>query len=392
LPEVDNIVVETLHSGFAIYRGADEKAVQYSPPTRLRRYDLILVDEGSQIEDHVGKKVYMAIKELPQKPFVLLAADFQQLNPISGGRFMWHLCCDCPTIELKTIYRTSDTALLDFLSVVRKSQPPKALLRDFFEGRQLVGDLSKAVAFGLAKSRDAGGLPFSWLCVTNKGARKVNSAAWSLLGITAADLQAGYASDPKIDSDQIILRKDLCIRLTRNLDKGRGFVNGAIGVVVDVLSPCVAVLRLTTGNLVLLHPVSCGGDGGFFLPCTYGYATTIRRAQGSSLAMGCIYFDHCYPPERGYGYVAASRFRTMAGLFHFGRLRRTDWLPVGPELPIEQVERGSSSCESTEFDEELRELDSAYDSDEDCTGAGLLSGHCTDDEGSSLLGMLCVDA
>ena len=248
---------------------------------------------------------------------------------------MWSLCCDIRTIELKTIYRTSDTALLDFLSVVRRSQPLKAVLRGFFQGRQLVGSLSTAVAFGLAQSAPHDGAIFSWLCVTNKGARKVNSAALFLLDITAADLAVGQASDPKIDIDAIILRKDLCIRLTRNLDKGRGFVNVAIGVVVDVLCPYVAILRLTTGNLVLLHPVSCGGDGGFFLPCTYGYATTIRRAQGSSLSMGCIYFDHCYPPERGYGYVAASRFRSMAGLFHYGRIRRTDWLPVGPEHAIE---------------------------------------------------------
>ncbi len=84
--EVDNSVVETLDSGFAIYRGADEKAVQFSPPTRLRRFVLISVDEGSKIEDHVGKKIYMAINGLPKKPFVCIAADFQQLNPISGAR------------------------------------------------------------------------------------------------------------------------------------------------------------------------------------------------------------------------------------------------------------------------------------------------------------------
>ena len=48
LPDVDNIVVETIHSGFAIQRQYD-KLVDYAPPSRLRRYDLILVDEASQI-------------------------------------------------------------------------------------------------------------------------------------------------------------------------------------------------------------------------------------------------------------------------------------------------------------------------------------------------------
>ena len=68
-PETDRIVVETIHSGFAIYRGADQSAVRYSPPTRLRRYDLILIDEASQIEDYVTDILYLAIQELPQKLF-----------------------------------------------------------------------------------------------------------------------------------------------------------------------------------------------------------------------------------------------------------------------------------------------------------------------------------
>ena len=364
LPDVDNIVVETLHSGFAIYRGADEASARYSPPTRLRRYDLFLVDEGSQIEDHVAKKVYMGIKELAQKPFVCIAADFQQLNPIAGGGFMRALCADIPCVELKTIYRTSDPELLSFLSIVRKEQPAKSLLRSFFRARLLSGSLRAAVAMGLRLSQEHDGMPFAWLCVTNKGASKVNEAALSLLDITEAELDSGYAPEPKIGGSKIILREGLCIRLTRNLDKPRGFVNGAIGVVMKTLCESVAILRLTTGNLVLLHPVSADGEGSF-LPCTYGYATTIRRAQGSSLGMGCVYFDHCYPPERGYGYVGASRFRAKEGLYHYGRLRRTDWLPVGKEKATEQTCRGDSSQESDEWDEEQRELDEAYASSDD---------------------------
>ena len=66
LPDVDNIVVETIHSGFAIQRQYD-KLVDYAPPSRLRRYDLILVDEASQIEDQVATLHLMGIQELPQK-------------------------------------------------------------------------------------------------------------------------------------------------------------------------------------------------------------------------------------------------------------------------------------------------------------------------------------
>ena len=64
----------------------DEKAVQHSPPTRLRRFDLILVDEGSQIKDHVAKKIYMGITELAQKPFVGIAPIVLLLRHSLGGK------------------------------------------------------------------------------------------------------------------------------------------------------------------------------------------------------------------------------------------------------------------------------------------------------------------
>ena len=43
------------------------------------------------------------------------------------------------------------------------------------------------------------------------------------------------------------------------------------------------------GNLVLVDPME--EDGAMVLPCCYGYATTIRRAQGASLEQGYIWFN-----------------------------------------------------------------------------------------------------
>ena len=152
---------------------------------------------------------------------------------------------------------------------------------------------------------------FCWLCVTNAGADSVNRAALSLLGVTDEQLSVGFPGDPKVQAGPIFVKEGLFLRLTRNLDKPRGFVNGALGEVVHKLSDAIFILRLTTGVLLLVHPVTVGEQT--FLPCAYGYATTIRKAQGQSLDLGCLYFNHCYPPERGYGYVGASRFRTRAG-------------------------------------------------------------------------------
>ena len=50
-------------------------------------------------------------------------------------------------------------------------------------------------------------------------------------------------------------------------------MNGALGTVRKVLSRHTFVLKLSRGGLVLVHPMSCDGEDGLFLPCVCGYAT-----------------------------------------------------------------------------------------------------------------------
>ena len=347
LPETDRLAVETVHSGFRISRRADEAAVRYAPPSRLRRYDLFLLDEASQLEDAVAGRLLQGVAELPQRPFFVMAADFQQLNPVQSGRGLMRRVYDAVRKEtMDSIHRTKDGALLVFCKRVRLEQPDRQEIEDFFLGRHWTHDLEWCVREGLIMGREQGCI-FAWLCVTNAGAEKVNAAALKVLGITPAAVADGYPCDPKIKGSNIVLVPGLQVRLTRNLDKDRGFVNGALGTVHEVLSRHTFILRLSSGGLVLVHPVSGDGDERLFLPCVYGYATTIRRAQGATLKLGCLYFDHSHPPERGYGYVGVSRFESQAGVYHFGRIRRTDWLPVGGSGdPREQVHRGDDSQSS----------------------------------------------
>ena len=72
-------MVETLHAGFSIARKSDSQTD--APPGRLRRYDLIFIDEASQNCDDIYDCLAMGIQELPQRPFV---AEFQQVAPIDS--------------------------------------------------------------------------------------------------------------------------------------------------------------------------------------------------------------------------------------------------------------------------------------------------------------------
>ena len=202
------------------------------------------------------------------------------------------------------------------------------------------------------------GYPFTWLTNTNKGTSEVCAAALSLMGISEDELSQGYLCDPTQKSDlRILARPGIVLRLTRNDDKQRGFVNGALCNVVEPLQGnAVFIARLIgTGNLVLVHPRE--EDGARFLPCVYGYATTIRRAQGASLDQGCLYFDHVKPAARGYGYVGTSRFKNRGGCHLYGKMRRTDFLPVG-EYEDEVLERGYDSVDSE--DDEGHSIENAF--------------------------------
>ena len=55
-------------------------------------------------------------------------------------------------------------------------------------------------------------------------------------GITEEQFKAGYPCDPTSKSKlRIVAVKGILIRLTRNFDKQRGFVNGAIAKVFEDL-------------------------------------------------------------------------------------------------------------------------------------------------------------
>ncbi|CAE7621665.1 Usp17lc [Symbiodinium sp. CCMP2592] len=350
-----NLTMETLHASFKVTRSADE---QYVPPGRLRSYDLIIFDEISQIDAHVWKILQTALAELYPQPFIVFVGDFQQLQPILG---VHQLQLDLerqaaqallPTIELQphAAARSTDPVMLDFLGVVRERQPSRQSLERFFDGRMFsknpVTAARQAKAFEIANEQT-----FTFLTVTNRGAYAMNMQSLKLdFPEAAASIEsgAGYPADSASGQDRILVEVGMRLRLTRNLDKDRGFVNGNLGIVKSKLRPDVFVVKTIQGVLILVHPVTIKGHK--FIPACYAYATTIRRAQGATLGAACLCFDR-RRPDRGYAYVGASRVKQHTHLFHMGPVRRTDWLPVNGNPDQEQI-LPSVLSESTYSDDE----------------------------------------
>ena len=65
--------------------------------------------------------------------------------------------------------------------------------------------------------------------------------------------------DPNAEGEAMVLQPGMRVRLTRNLDKDRGFVNGNTGVIEAVLSPQVFILKSLQGTRILVHPVTDNG-------------------------------------------------------------------------------------------------------------------------------------
>ena len=106
-----------------------------------------------------------------------IAADFQQLQQIHGGRnVMKQICETSEIVPLTVVHRTSDPLLLQYLAAVRTAQPTKRYLENAWQSKVWRPDLKKRVRQSSAIAETIG-KPFTWLTVTNKGASEVNSAA-----------------------------------------------------------------------------------------------------------------------------------------------------------------------------------------------------------------------
>ena len=242
LPEVDgieNITVDTIHGVLNYQRPGADKQVRWTPPTALRRMDLLLVDEGSQYDDREWSRFFSCVRELPHLPYVAVVADFQQLQPIVAGGLCKKHCALMETVELKTVYRCAgDQEHLLFQNRLRHTQPYRPMLEAYFGQRhwqRRQRSLEDCVREGMDIARKTG-KPFTWLTATNAGTSHVCEAALRVLEVPTAELERGYLCDPTSKSDlRIVAKPGILLRLTRNFDKVRGFVNGALAEVVESL-------------------------------------------------------------------------------------------------------------------------------------------------------------
>ena len=216
--------------------------------------------EVSQLDDHIFEILIQVLLELPQRPLVVFAGDLSQLQPVGSGGLIRSFLGndDLMHIHMETheFARSKDAVLLDFLSGARVRQPSKGAIREFFGSRHLGRDLPRAVAECRRISREAppgDRDPATWLTCTNAGAQKVNyeylRQCYDLDGATLESHPGAFRADPDYGVHKVVIQSGMWLRMTKNIDKDRGFCNGATGTVAFVLSdgisgPPVFIVRL----------------------------------------------------------------------------------------------------------------------------------------------------
>ena len=125
VPGVENIRIDTIQGVLGYKRPGKDGKVRWCPPSALRGIDLILMDEASQYEDQEWSRFFTSVSEQPHKPFTVVVADFQQLSPVVSGGLCEAFCKRMQTVELKTVYRTTDESQLLFLNRIRFVQPTR---------------------------------------------------------------------------------------------------------------------------------------------------------------------------------------------------------------------------------------------------------------------------
>ena len=336
---------------------------------RLRACERLIVDEISMVRSDILTEMdrRMRLAKDKDKPFggcqIVVCGDFHQLPPVVedqlvgeslyyyyGGVFAfeteaWRLAGFSTFVLKQQIRQAEDPPFLAMLNAIRENRPGIM---------QAIDNLNKQV-----KSREDG-IPA--LCCRREEVCAINQARLAALAGSAVRFHARVQILVSPDEEpiwkelhdlpcdeEIVLKRGCEVMVLRNLPGG--CVNGDRGVVESWTPDSVSVrlqynkqalsLRRVEwpiftycldmdGKLKIQHIASV-----WQFPLALGYATTIHKAQGSTLARAHIDIGRgCW--ESGQLYVALSRVRHLADLT---LERPVNYCDVAPTALVDRLNR-----------------------------------------------------
>lgn len=334
-PDLD---VDTLHGMFLLHRE------QHHTWECMANYDMVVIDEVGQLSQRTFERILWLWDNADRRPALIFVGDFHQLRGMDGTR-----ATDSPRWQhvakrhLRTMRRCKCAELKWKLELLRTAKPSREQLHRLIRGHRAMPD--RGPGFSPEPTNlDMEGMLGEWpdatfVTVTRRAASVLNDLAVEALfkderpcAVVPADYESNLENydhyGQLVDCQPVYLPIYLGMRvtLTRNVNKGIGFVNGMAATVVAVRGTAI-VVRTKAGRILTVFPmtdteVMIGGAPcrSTCLPLRLGYATTLVKVQGATLSRVILWLDKANVEAAGY--VALSRVQ-----------RDADWKFIGHVTP-----------------------------------------------------------
>ncbi|MBC5606660.1 HRDC domain-containing protein [Bacteroides difficilis] len=335
----------TFNSSQTHYRFSKEKR------NIIRSMDLLVIDEISMVRADLLDAIDSALRRYRdrEKPFggvqLLMIGDLQQLAPVVKEN-EWEMLknyYETPyffasralretvymTIELKTVYRQSDTFFLSLLNKIRENQADDEVLNE----------LNRRYQPGFRPRKEEG---YIRLTTHNYQAQKVNDNELASLSGQTYSFRAeidGTFPEYLYPADEVLTIKAgaQIMFLKNDPSSEKRYYNGMIGEVAAVNDAGMIVRGKDNGNEFQLLPEEWGNykyvlneetkeiteeiEGTFRqYPIRLAWAITIHKSQGLTFERAIIDARNSF--AHGQTYVALSRCKTLEGMVLESPLRR----------------------------------------------------------------------
>ena len=335
----------TFNSAKMHYRFSKEKR------NIIRSMDLLVIDEISMVRADLLDAVDAALRRYRdrEKPFggvqLLMIGDLQQLAPVVKDN-EWELLknhYETPyffasralketvymTIELKKVYRQSDTFFLSLLNKIRENKADDEVLNE----------LNRRYQPGFRPRKEEG---YIRLTTHNYQAQQVNDRELASLSGRAYSFRAeieGNFPEYSYPADEVLTVKEgaQIMFLKNDVSSEKRYYNGMIGEVMSVDEKGMSVRGKDSRDVFQLLPEEWGNykyvlneetkeiteeiEGVFRqYPIRLAWAITIHKSQGLTFERAIIDARNSF--AHGQTYVALSRCKTLEGMVLETPLRR----------------------------------------------------------------------
>ncbi len=293
---------------------------------RFDRVKVLIIDEVSMLHHFRLDLVDRIIRQFKRSdlPFggiqVVLCGDFFQLPPISRqGEQEAHFIYKAQSWKdagfsicyLEEQFRQKDDATLTVLNAIRDNRVDEDIIEHLKSRYQKKPDVAVEPTRLYAHNIDVD-------AVNDRELAALAGQEWKF-SMTSRGKDTTVASLKKscLAPEVLRLKAGARVIFVKN-DFEAGFVNGTLGV-VESLDSTGPVVRLPSGRKITVEPLSwtVEEDGKVKaevaqFPLRLAWAITVHKSQGMSL--DAVEVDLSKSFERGMGYVALSRVRSLSGL------------------------------------------------------------------------------